>query len=440
MPDGHVFVSYGRADRDRARRLATLLDERGFDVWWDPKIEPGVSYDRIIEQALADAGCVVALWSADSVESDWVRAEADEGRKRRILVPVLVEEVEPPLQFRLIETLDLTRWVSGDDPPTIERLWASIARHVEPSRWMTRWMRGLTTDTLHHVVLGPQPDWVSTVRFNQDGSVLTAGGDGWLRSWSGVDGSPGPAAKAHQGSAWSATVIGSCVASGGADGAVRVADADTLAETAVLHGHGGWVLGCAAGDGDNVLASSSRDATVRVWGAGEWRDRALLSGHRGAVWSVDFAADGDRLISASDDQTVRVWSWRDATQLVVLRDHEAPVMAARVLPDGVTAVSGGYDGTVLRWDLGNGQVVQRYTGGAGWILSLTCSPDGQVLIAGTSTGAILLWQIEDGDLIGTLHAHRGPVMSVEFRESWGLLSGSADKSAGLLRVRSLEEA
>jgi WD40 repeat protein len=143
-------------------------------------------------------------------------------------------------------------------------------------------------------------------------------------------------------------------------------------------------------------------------------------------------------VSTSDDQTARVWSWRGGTQLCVMREHTAPVMACAILPDGDSVVSGGYDGTVLRWDLGSGHVQQRFEGSPGWVLSLAVAADGSLLIAGTSTGAIVLWDLRTGELFGTLHAHRGPVMSVQFVDGVGLLSASADNTAGLLRVRPFE--
>jgi hypothetical protein len=48
------------------------------------------------------------------LRSDWVKNEASEGEKHRILVPVLVEKgIDQPLQFRHIQCVDLADW-SGD--------------------------------------------------------------------------------------------------------------------------------------------------------------------------------------------------------------------------------------------------------------------------------------------------------------------------------------
>ena len=149
---GHVFVSYGRGDREIAHRLAKELDGAGFTVWWDRDIDIGVPYDRVIERALVDASCVVVLWSSDSIESDWVRAEADEGRRRGILVPALVEPVAPPLQFRLLETVDLSGWTDGAVSPAFDRFRTAIARHAPPADWLSRWREGLATHGLLQTV------------------------------------------------------------------------------------------------------------------------------------------------------------------------------------------------------------------------------------------------------------------------------------------------
>src|SRR6478752_4835216 len=100
----HVFISYSRTDRDRAKRFAAALQERGHAVWWDDDIAAGQTFDAAIEKALGEAACVVVLWSSTSVKSDWVKTEAAEATRRRILVPVLVDEVAIPLEFRRLQT------------------------------------------------------------------------------------------------------------------------------------------------------------------------------------------------------------------------------------------------------------------------------------------------------------------------------------------------
>ena len=105
-----IFISYARADRPRAQRLAWALSQQGWSVWWDREIPPGKSFDDVIEEALSAAKCVIVVWSNESVKSEWVKAEASEAFKRRILVPILADEARIPLEFRRLQAARLIDW------------------------------------------------------------------------------------------------------------------------------------------------------------------------------------------------------------------------------------------------------------------------------------------------------------------------------------------
>src|SRR5688572_24496961 len=115
-----LFISYARDDRDRAAALASALEATGVSVWWDRHIPPGRTYDDVIEEALTAARCVLVLWSEHSTDSRWVRAEASAAADRGILVPVLIEPVEPPLEFRNIQAADLSGWSGDVDHPELQ--------------------------------------------------------------------------------------------------------------------------------------------------------------------------------------------------------------------------------------------------------------------------------------------------------------------------------
>jgi formylglycine-generating enzyme len=105
-----IFISYASADRSRVMPLVEELQKRGWSVWWDRTIRPGKTWDQVIEAALDESRCVIVLWSRDSVQSDWVRTEADEARQRGILVPALLDEVVIPLAFRRMQAANLVQW------------------------------------------------------------------------------------------------------------------------------------------------------------------------------------------------------------------------------------------------------------------------------------------------------------------------------------------
>ena len=87
-----IFLSYAREDLPRVKPVVDALEKRGWSVWWDRTIRPGQIFERVIEAALANARCLVVLWSRDSVQSNWVRKEAAEGERREILIPALLDE------------------------------------------------------------------------------------------------------------------------------------------------------------------------------------------------------------------------------------------------------------------------------------------------------------------------------------------------------------
>jgi len=105
-----IFVSYASEDRDRIKPLIDAITAEGISVWWDRRIGMGSDFEREIERELDAARCVVVVWSDKSVDSDWVRNEAQEGYDRGILVPARIDDVKPPLAFRRAQTADLVEW------------------------------------------------------------------------------------------------------------------------------------------------------------------------------------------------------------------------------------------------------------------------------------------------------------------------------------------
>lgn len=126
-----VFISYANNDRETARRLAEAIAEHGHTVWWDRNIPPGRTFDEVIQKALAEAKCVVALWSKSSIASNWVKAEADEAAKRDILVPVFIENVTAPFEFRRIHAANLVGWSGDRSSPEFQSILAAIAHTTQ---------------------------------------------------------------------------------------------------------------------------------------------------------------------------------------------------------------------------------------------------------------------------------------------------------------------
>jgi TIR domain-containing protein len=124
VPD--IFLSYAKEDLARARTLAESLQSVGWSVWWDRRLRPGVDFAKVIGVQLQEARCVIVLWSQVSVTSGWVRDEASEALKRNVLIPLLIDVVEPPLGFRAIQTGDLCGWSGDVSDSTFRQLIADL--------------------------------------------------------------------------------------------------------------------------------------------------------------------------------------------------------------------------------------------------------------------------------------------------------------------------
>ncbi len=125
-----IFVSYAKENLSQASDLAAALESKGWLVWWDRQIPPGRTFDEVIEEALTQARCVIVLWSAHSVASRWVRAEASVAAERGILVPVLIEDVPIPLEFRRLQAANLIDWHADLDHPELAKVIDTVGRLV----------------------------------------------------------------------------------------------------------------------------------------------------------------------------------------------------------------------------------------------------------------------------------------------------------------------
>lgn len=106
-----IFLSYSTEDRERLKPLVNALDQQGWSVFWDHRSIPvGKNWRMAIGEAVANCRCMVVAWSEASVQSKWVQEEAIEGSNRGVLFPILLDQVELPFGFRLIQAADLSDW------------------------------------------------------------------------------------------------------------------------------------------------------------------------------------------------------------------------------------------------------------------------------------------------------------------------------------------
>jgi len=123
-----AFLSYSRDDRERVMPIIAALEAAGVDLWWDGLLSGGDTFAHTTETALETAQAVVVVWSARSIQSHWVRDEATRGRDRGRMVPVSLDGTQPPLGFRQVQYIDLSKWRGKAGAPEFAELMRAIER------------------------------------------------------------------------------------------------------------------------------------------------------------------------------------------------------------------------------------------------------------------------------------------------------------------------
>jgi TIR domain-containing protein len=127
-----IFISHSHQDISTVQALATALSQRGLSVWVDRSdIEEGDAYDTQIEEAIAQTSVVIVLWSEHSTRSHWVRAEAAYALSKHKLLPISIDQCQPPLQFMQIQTLDFCGWQGNCADKAFERLLTDLAKRLD---------------------------------------------------------------------------------------------------------------------------------------------------------------------------------------------------------------------------------------------------------------------------------------------------------------------
>ncbi len=123
-----VFLSYAREDTARADQVAKGLAAAGLDVFWDNEIPPGTTWADYIEQKLTQSKALIVLWSENSTKSQWVREEARMGRDKGVLIPVTIDNAQPPFGFGEVQAANLSNWNGEADHPHWRRFVDAVMR------------------------------------------------------------------------------------------------------------------------------------------------------------------------------------------------------------------------------------------------------------------------------------------------------------------------
>jgi LPXTG-site transpeptidase (sortase) family protein len=210
--------------------------------------------------------------------------------------------------------------------------------------------------------------------------------------------------------------------SGGRDNSVRVWNANTGENRAVLAGHGGWVTRVAISPDGQTILSGSQDMTVRMWDVRNNSLRFQWTHHTQSVTGVAFSADGRLVASTALDGTIWLGDAQTGAQITVLTNYNSAAWGVAFSPDGRWLATGSEDGTIWLWGLADNGLVQLQ-GHTGAVTALAFNAAGTRLVSGSWDKTARVWQLSDNSST-ELRGHDGPVTGVGF-------SGDAIITAGL---------
>ena len=179
---------------------------------------------------------------------------------------------------------------------------------------------------------------------------------------------------------------------------------------ATLQGHADEVFSVSFSPDGTTLASGSADGTIKLWDVVKRQNIATLEGHTSWINSLAFSPDGKTLASGSLDGTVKLWDMATKTNIAILEEH-SPVQSVSFSPDGKTLASGsGY--SLNLWDVSTGTNIATLDDRSSQ--SVSFSPDGKTLASSSWDKTVKLWDVMTRTNIAILEGHTSGIYSVSF--------------------------
>lgn len=187
-------------------------------------------------------------------------------------------------------------------------------------------------------------------------------------------------------------------------------------QSCILNESGEWLaLGC----------PSSQQ--LLVW---EWRSETYVLKQRGHAYGMRcmaYSPDGVVVCTGGEDGKIKLWNASSGFCYVTMeQSHQAPVTSVCFAKPSVV-LSASLDGTVRAHDLHRYRTFKTLTTPTPvQFLSLAVDPSGEIVTAGSmDPHHVYAWNLQTGKLLDIYTGHSGPVCSLDFQSSGGMLASAS---------------
>lgn len=276
-------------------------------------------------------------------------------------------------------------------------------------------------------------DAVRDALWNKDESkVLTRSDDNTVRIWDADSTEQLAILRGHEKSitsmAWSKDE--SKVLTASMDNTARIWEAATGEELVAFRGHTDGLEGAKWNADESTVLTWSWDDTARIWDAFTGKQLVSMQGHEGLIYEATWSKDQSKVLTRSTDDTVRIWNAATGEQLTILQGHRGLIFQATWNEDESQVLTASMDRTALVWDADSGRPLVELQGHTDSVGSAIWSHDESKILTASSGGTARIWDAASGGQLVILQGHEDDVGSAIWnRDESKVLTTSNDQTA-----------
>jgi RNA polymerase sigma factor (sigma-70 family) len=285
----------------------------------------------------------------------------------------------------------------------------------------------LKTEKMIRTIPAPQ---VIRMRFSPDGAVLAWESGECVSIVETKSGKALHSFSAHTDSITSVAYSSDrkVIATGSADGDIRLWDAATSSPVRVLYGHANSVHSVAFSPDGKQLVSGGTDNSAILWEVGTGKKNWHMKNLRSPVNSVVFSPDG-KSVAVGGMWSIVIGSVETGQRLDTLEQENDIQESIAYLRDGKHLAAGSHHALRI-WNLETRKVETTLSSKS--VISVAVSSDGKYLAAGS--GETYVWEVDNWKLVATLPGMHNRIGGVAFSPDNALLAVASDGLSGLEKI------